>query len=119
MPISGRIVSRRSSPRRRCRGAKSLRKWQDRLAGAVTGWSSLGVTVAATHSEDSERIRAALPHALFLVLGYGAQGATARDALRGFRRKPGGLEGGIISSSRPILFPAAYSDGGAVDWEKA
>jgi orotidine-5'-phosphate decarboxylase len=100
--------------------AKSLRKWQDRLAGTVTGWSSLGVTVAATHSEDSERIRAALPHALFLVLGYGAQGASAREALRGFRRGPAGLEGGIISSSRPILFPAAFSDGAAGDdWEKS
>lgn len=41
--------------------AASLAKWQDRLAGEVTGWSSLGVTVAATHSEDTERIRIALP----------------------------------------------------------
>ena len=39
--------------------ATSLAKWQDRLAGEVTGWSSLGVTVAATHSEDTERIRMA------------------------------------------------------------
>jgi orotidine-5'-phosphate decarboxylase len=89
--------------------AKSLAKWQDRLRG-TTGWSSLGVTVAATHSEDTERIRAALPHAFFLVLGYGAQGAAAAQAVRGFRRGPAGLEGGIVSSSRPILFPSG-------DWE--
>jgi len=99
--------------------AASLTKWQDRLAGDVTGWSSLGVTVAATHSEDTERIRMALPHALFLVLGYGAQGASADEAVRGFRRGPAGLEGGIVSSSRPILFPAAFSDAGAGAWEKA
>jgi orotidine-5'-phosphate decarboxylase len=98
--------------------ATSLAKWQNRLAGEVTGWSSLGVTVAATHSEDSERIRVALPHALFLVLGYGAQGASAIEAVRGFRRGPAGLEGGIISSSRPILFPATFSDAGADTWEK-
>jgi orotidine-5'-phosphate decarboxylase len=53
--------------------AASLAKWQDRLAGQATEWSSLGVTVAATHSGDTERIRTALPRALFLVLGYGAK----------------------------------------------
>ncbi len=98
--------------------AGSLVKWQDRLAGKLTGWSSLGVTVAATHSEDSEQIRTALPHALFLVLGYGAQGASAKEAVRGFRRGPAGLEGGIVSSSRPILFPNAFTDRGAAAWEK-
>jgi orotidine-5'-phosphate decarboxylase len=98
--------------------AASLAKWQDRLAGEATSWSSLGVTVAATHSEDTERIRAALPHALFLVLGYGAQGASACEAVRGFRRGPAGLEGGIVSSSRPILFPNAGSDACAQNWER-
>jgi len=98
--------------------AASLAKWQDRLAGKLTGWSSLGVTVAATHAEATERIRMALPHALFLVLGYGAQGASAGEAVRGFRRGPAGLEGGIVSSSRPILFPTAFSDAGAGNWEK-
>jgi orotidine-5'-phosphate decarboxylase len=98
--------------------AASLAKWQDCLAGAVTGWFSLGVTIAATHSEDSERIRTALPHALFLVLGYGAQGASAGEAVRGFRRGPVGLEGGVVSSSRPILFPNAFSDEDAANWEK-
>jgi len=98
--------------------AASLAKWQDRLAGDLTGWSSLGVTVAATHSDDTERIRMALPHALFLVLGYGAQGASGREAVRGFRRGPAGLEGGIVSSSRPILFPSAFCDTGAGKWER-
>jgi orotidine-5'-phosphate decarboxylase len=97
--------------------AASLSKWQERLAGEMTGWSSLGVTVAATHCEDTERIRMALPHALFLVLGYGAQGASAGEAVRGFRRGPAGLEGGIVSSSRPILFPT-LSDAGPGNWEK-
>jgi len=98
--------------------AASLAKWQNRLAGEVTGWSSLGVTVAATHCEDTERIRTALPHALFLVLGYGAQGASAGEAVRGFRRGPAGLEGGIVNSSRPILFPTTFSDTGAGKWER-
>jgi orotidine-5'-phosphate decarboxylase len=98
--------------------ASSLASWQDRLVGAVTGWSSMGVTVAATHAKDTERIRIALPHALFLVLGYGAQGASAREAVRGFCRGPAGLEGGIVSSSRPILFPTPSSDARAGIWEQ-
>jgi len=85
--------------------ARSLVKYQDEMKGPQTGWSSLGVTVAATHSEDSEIIREILPHALFLVLGFGAQGASAREAVRGVRRGPSGLEGGLVSSSRSILFP--------------
>ena len=96
--------------------AASLAHSQQRLARGATGWSSLGVTVAATHAADSERIRVVLPHALFLVLGYGAQGATARDAVRGFRRGPAGLEGGMVSSSRPILFPCESAD--AQQWER-
>jgi orotidine-5'-phosphate decarboxylase len=97
--------------------AASLAGWEKRLRGA-TGWSSLGVTVAATHAGDTERIRAALPRALFLVLGYGAQGASARDAVRGFRRGPAGLEGGMVSSSRPILFPADAAGDGFAGWER-
>ena len=98
--------------------AASLAQWQERLAPGTTGWSSMGVTVAATHAEDTEQIRVALPHVLFLVLGYGAQGASAREAVRGFRRGPARLEGGIVSSSRPILFPAVSSDAGARAWEQ-
>ncbi len=41
-----------------------------------------------------------------------------RGGMRGFRRGPAGLEGGIVSSSRPILFPTAFSDAGADSWEK-
>jgi orotidine-5'-phosphate decarboxylase len=98
--------------------AASLAGWQKRLAQGTTGWSSLGVTVGATHAEDSERIRAALPQALFLVLGYGAQGASAREAVRGFCRGPAGLEGGMVSSSRPILFPRSSLDAGTRTWEQ-
>jgi orotidine-5'-phosphate decarboxylase len=97
--------------------AASLARWHQRLARGTTGWSSLGVTVAATHAEDTEQIRMELPHALFLVLGYGAQGASAHEAVRGFRRGPAGLEGGIVSSSRPILFPVESRDARARDWE--
>lgn len=97
--------------------AASLARCEERLTCGTTGWSSLGVTVAATHADDTDKIRVVLPHALFLVLGYGAQGASAREAVRGFLRGPVGLEGGIVSSSRPILYPAESCDARAQDWE--
>ena len=73
--------------------ATSLAKWQGRLAGEVTGWSSLGVTVAATHSEDTERIRMALPQALFLVLGYGTQGVLRGRSCARLSPRPSGIGG--------------------------
>lgn len=96
--------------------ARSLASWHECLRAPATGWSALGVTVAATHAQDSEQIREILPHTLFLVLGYGAQGASARSAVRGFVQGPSGLEGGFVSTSRPILFPAG-SQVGARAWE--
>jgi len=61
-----------------------------------------------------------LPHALFLVPGYGAQGAGAEEALRGFVRGPGGvLEGGIVNSSRGLLFPKGSASEDAHVWKQA
>ena len=61
-----------------------------------------------------------LPRALFLVPGYGAQGAPAADAVRGFVPGPAGLEGGVVSASRAIHFPeAAAGTTDAAAWERA
>ncbi len=99
--------------------ARSLEDAESRLAGRTTRWSSLGVTVGATSADDSERVRNILPHALFLVLGYGAQGGSAHDAVRGFMRGPRGLEGGIVNSSRPLSFPPDANTDNASRWEAA
>jgi len=89
------------------------------LRGPATGWSSLGIVAGATHPAEHERLRAALPHALFLVPGYGAQGASAADAVRGFVRGPRGREGGVVNSSRALLFPAAGHTDDLHTWERA
>jgi orotidine-5'-phosphate decarboxylase len=83
-----------------------------------TGWSSLGVVVGATYPEQAARIREALGRGLFLVPGYGAQGGTAADAVRGFLPGPQGLEGGVVSSSRAIMFPSATPTSASA-WEQA
>ena len=65
-------------------------------------------------------MRDALPRALFLVPGYGAQGAAAAEAVRGFAEGPGGgREGGLVSSSRGVMFPAGAETDEAAVWEQA
>ena len=99
--------------------AVSLRSYHDALMGEEVGWSSLCVTTAATRPDDSLKIRAILPNALFLVLGYGAQGGCLSDTLQGFRLGPGGLEGGIVNSSRSVLYPETGHTANAAMWEDA
>jgi orotidine-5'-phosphate decarboxylase len=98
--------------------ASALASRSAELRGA-SGWSSLGIVAGATHPAEHEHLRERLPHALFLVPGYGAQGAPARDAVRGFVRGPQGLEGGVVSSSRALLFPPAGNTDDARAWERA
>jgi orotidine-5'-phosphate decarboxylase len=83
--------------------ARALAPLAESLRGS-SGWSSLGVVAGATYPAEAAALRSALPHSLFLVPGYGAQGAPVRDALVAFVPGPGGLEGGMVNSSRGILF---------------
>jgi len=88
--------------------------------GPQTGWSSVGIVAGATYPEQSERLRQLLPNALFLVPGYGAQGGSASDAVRGFVRQPGGLlEGGIVNSSRGLLSPPSSMTDERHLWESS
>jgi orotidine-5'-phosphate decarboxylase len=89
--------------------AAMLCESSEALRGPVTGWSSLGVVVGATYPEPAERVRAVLPHSLFLVPGFGAQGASVSDAVTAFVDGPNGREGGVVSSSRAILYPGTDS----------
>lgn len=85
------------------RVAERLSETAERLKGE-TGWSNLGVVAGATFPEEARRLRELLPNALFLVPGYGAQGASVKDTLAGFVAREGRLEGGLVSSSRAILY---------------
>ena len=99
--------------------AESLAPLAERLVGPETGWSSLGVVMGATYPEQTDGVRQRLPKSLFLVPGYGSQGGAARDAVRGFVAGPRGLEGGIVNSSRAILFPGDGNTDDAAQWEHA
>jgi orotidine-5'-phosphate decarboxylase len=99
--------------------AAALEPLEARLTSPGAAWSSLAVTVAATRPDDSELIRGLLPRSLFLVLGYGAQGGSAQDAVRGFVRGPAGREGGIVNASRSVLFPDDAREADAVGWARS
>lgn len=100
------------------RVAQMLAPMSEELCGA-TGWSSLGAVVGARYPADARRIRERLPRALFLVPGFGSQGGGVRDALAGFVAGPMGLEGGIVNSSRALLFPAGSATDNVAAWERA
>ena len=100
--------------------AASLREICEEMRGPESGYSALGVVAGATWPGESERVREILPAALMLVPGYGAQGGGAADAVRGFVSGPDGrLEGGIVNSSRGVLFPPGSATDRAAVWERA
>lgn len=78
----------------------SLRRLSEPLMGH-SGWSGLMLVVGATAPEEAAAIRQRAGKLLFLVPGYGAQGAGAAAALAGFVNG----EGGCVSASRSVNFP--------------
>jgi orotidine-5'-phosphate decarboxylase len=98
--------------------ARALAPMIVRLRGRETDWSGLMMVAGATGPAEAARLRAAAGEALFLVPGYGAQGAGARDALAGFVQGPKGLEGGVVSASRSVASPAGSMQAESVaEWE--
>jgi len=82
------------------RVARLVEEW-GRASVGTRGFSSVGAVVGATQPEEATRIRAALPNTIFLVPGYGAQGAGVDELRPAFRAD--GL-GAIVNSSRAVIF---------------
>ncbi len=74
-------------------------KWGEELMGKY-GYSGVGAVVGATYPEQIAELRQKLTKTFFLIPGYGAQGATAKDISAAFDKN--GL-GGIVNSSRGIM----------------
>lgn len=64
-----------------------------------SGYSSLGLVIGGTHTEEAAAIRARYPHTFFLIPGYGAQGGRAEDIARYLNAG----NGGTVNSSRGVL----------------
>ena len=80
----------------------------------------VGAVVGATYPQELAELRAVMPHAPFLVPGYGSQGGSAADVAAAF--KPDGL-GALVNSSRGIIFAylkQPYAEKfGIENWEQA
>lgn len=97
------------------RVAEALGSLTERLMSPC-GWSSLMMVIGATAPEEARAVRALAPKALFLVPGYGAQGAAASEACSGLVNG----EGGVVSASRSVNFPkAAAHAGDKASWRQA
>lgn len=74
-------------------------KWGSETVGKY-GYSDVGAVVGATYPEMLTELRKRLPHTMFLVPGYGAQGGGAEGLKGGFDEN--GL-GAIVNSSRAVM----------------
>ena len=99
------------------RVVESLAPMIERLKGN-SGWSGLMLVTGATGPDEARQLRALAPDALFLVPGYGAQGAGAADAMAGFGPARNGgnrPEGGCVNASRSVTFPEGASEAQTID----
>jgi orotidine-5'-phosphate decarboxylase len=65
---------------------------------------STGLVVGATHPHELKELREKYPSLIFLIPGYGAQGATLDDII------PNSKTNSIINSSRSIIFASPSKD---------
>ena len=81
-----------------CVGLK-VAEWGESFIG-THGYSSVGAVVGATWPEEGKKLRTMLPNTFFLVPGYGAQGAGAKDIAGCF---DGHGSGAVVNASRSLL----------------
>jgi orotidine-5'-phosphate decarboxylase len=80
------------------------------------GYSCVGAVVGATYPQEARRLREMMPRQIFLVPGYGAQGATAADCAAAFKADG---TGAIVNASRSVIFAYADPKRAGQDWRKA
>jgi orotidine-5'-phosphate decarboxylase len=79
------------------------------------GFSSIGAVVGATQAHTMESLRKRLPQSIFLLPGYGTQGATAEMTNAAFVEG----QGAIVSASRSILYAHRQPEyAGTENWKQ-
>jgi orotidine-5'-phosphate decarboxylase len=87
--------------------ARRVHGWGSDFVGP-SGLSPVGAVVGATYPQHAVRARELMPHATILVPGYGAQGASAADAVSAAR--PDGT-GVVVNASRSLMYAYLKRDG--------
>ena len=80
------------------------------------GYSCVGAVVGATYPEQARQLRKLMPHQVFLVPGYGAQGASARDCAAAFDDAGGGA---VVNASRSVIYAYAQEAYRGRPWRQA
>ena len=80
--------------------ARRVEGWGSDFPGP-SGLSPVGAVVGATYPQHATRARQLMPHATVLVPGYGAQGASAADAVRAARADGTGV---VVNASRSLMY---------------
>ena len=89
---------------------------ESRQTAGQSGYGNIGAVIGATYPEQLAELRQRMPNTWFLIPGFGAQGGTAADVAGGLDEQ--GL-GGIINSSRGIIFAYEKSEHAERAWEDA
>ena len=88
-----------------------MEEWGEETRGE-SGYSAVGAVVGATYPQQGVELRERMPHAFFLVPGYGAQGAKGTDIAGCFDANGNGA---IVNASRSILCAWKKREGMAFD----
>lgn len=101
------------------------RTWSEMLADTLaplakqqglvgrSGYSALGAVVGATQVHTMQSLRQRLPESIFLLPGYGTQGATGEMTAAAFQSG----KGAIVSASRSVLY--AHRNHPQQDWRQS
>ncbi|MCK4623929.1 MAG: orotidine-5'-phosphate decarboxylase [Phycisphaerae bacterium] len=81
-----------------------------------SGYSCVGAVVGATYPDEARRLREIMPKQIFLVPGYGAQGASADDCAAAFKSDG---TGAIVNASRSVIYAFSRDEYAGMDWKKA
>jgi orotidine-5'-phosphate decarboxylase len=110
-----KLVQDHGTPKVYEKVADSVVAWGKGLMGEC-GLSSVGAVVGATHPDELAALRARMPQTPFLIPGYGAQGAGAKEIAGGFLA---GGRGALVNSSRGILFASKQPQYRDLHWKDA
>ena len=99
-------------------GWRQLKRSRVTSAAAILSLAlAIGAVVGATQPHTMQSLRKRLPRSVFLLPGYGAQGATAEMTRAAFMDG----KGAVVSASRSILYAhrdAKYAQPFGNDWER-
>lgn len=95
--------------------AAEVEKLSSEHLGA-SGYGPIGAVVGATYPRQLASLRQAMPHSIFLIPGFGAQGGGVAEVRPGFDAS--GL-GAVVNSSRGIIFAYERPEYQNIAWREA